>query len=557
MTRSRPERLDAPEPALHPTVKGTPGRPRLVLSVLMGWMQALGLSALFFLLGRIIDLLRHGDRVRPGLWWLIAAAIGITAVVNGVSTWFTQRNMARAEHRLHQAVVDAIFARGPALPSSGSGTLFSLATDAVAKTAHYRAGFLGPITGSLTTPLVALAFMAVAIDPETAGLIFLLLFMVPLLIGSFQKLVRPIGRVYQQATTRLTSAFLEAIQALETLVYARAAHRMAGRLTVEGQRHRRSLMRMLAVNQLLIFVVDASFSLAVTVAATAIAIWKTSLGQITVGEAIAIVLMSVLIIGPVNVIGQFFYIGIGGRASQRAISNHLILPPRTTGLGEEATAAQAGIVVEDVHAGWTEGHDVLSGLSMRVAPGERVAIVGPSGVGKSTLSAVIQGALQPTSGRVLVDGLDTRHHPPEQIRARFSVIEQRSFLFIGTIADNLRLAKPDASEPELWAALEMAGLAGEVRAMTEGINTPVGEHGMLLSGGQSQRLAIARAALRDAPILILDEPTSQVDLAGEAAILESLDRLAAGRTVIMIAHRPHAILAADRVIVLASSRVGS
>jgi ATP-binding cassette subfamily C protein len=153
-----------------------------------------------------------------------------------------------------------------------------------------------------------------------------------------------------------------------------------------------------------------------------------------------------------------------------------------------------------------------------------------------------------------VGGVDVAATDPADVRARLAVVEQRTFLFLGTVAANLRVADPAATDERLWEALALAGLADEVAAMPRGLDTPVGEHGALLSGGQAQRLGIARAWLRDAPILLLDEPTSQVDLAGEAAILEALDRLAAGRTVLMIAHRPGAILAADRTVELVPTR---
>jgi ABC-type multidrug transport system fused ATPase/permease subunit len=152
---------------------------------------------------------------------------------------------------------------------------------------------------------------------------------------------------------------------------------------------------------------------------------------------------------------------------------------------------------------------------------------------------------------VWVDGHDVVADPAGA-RARTAVVEQRTFLFLGSIADNLLVADPDADEAQLWEAVELAGLREEIEAMPDGLATQVGEHGRLLSGGQAQRLAIARAALRDAPVLLLDEPTSQVDLAGEAAILAALDRLARGRTVLLIAHRPGAVLAADRVVELAA-----
>ena len=215
--------------------------------------------------------------------------------------------------------------------------------------------------------------------------------------------------------------------------------------------------------------------------------------------------------------------------------------------GSPSAAGTPALLLEEVDAGWPGGPTILDGLSLRVESGEHVALVGPSGAGKSTVASLLLGHLDARAGRVRVDGIDPARDPAGA-RTRIAAVQQRAFHFLGTIEDNLRLAAPGASEAQLWEALERAGLRADVDAMPAGLVTPVGEQGALLSGGQSQRLAIAQAWLQDAPILVLDEPTSQVDLAAEEQILTALRLLAADRTVLMIAHRPGAILAADRVI---------
>ena len=520
----------------------------------IAWTGAIATALLFAWLGGTID-----DGVASPDTWLPPVLLAVVAAVcAGAGPWFSQWAGSAAERRLRQAAVARVFDLGVAGAAGRSGQLLSLATDAVERTAHYRAAFLGPIIGALTTPLLVLGVMATTVDAVTAGWLALLILLVPLLVGGFQRAVRPIGAAYRRSQARLTAGFLEAIQALDTLVYARAADRVAADLARRGEEHRRGLMRMLAGNQMLIFVVDAAFSLSVVVAATAIAVLRVADGSVTAGAGIAIVLMTVLVIGPVDVIGQFFYIGIGGRAAQRQLAEHFADEPAAVPPSSEMPAAAGGaVVLADVVAAWPGAEPVLRGLSLRVEPGERVALVGPSGIGKSTVSALVQAQLLPSAGHVLVDGLDTRTADPAAVRARLTVVEQRPFLFLGSIAENLKMADPTATEERLWEALDLAGLRAEVEAMPARLHTPVGEHGALLSGGQGQRLAIARAALRDAPILILDEPTSQVDLAGEAAILDALNRLAAGRTVLMIAHRPGAIRAADRIIALSREEAGA
>ncbi|HEX7659235.1 MAG TPA: ABC transporter ATP-binding protein [Pseudonocardiaceae bacterium] len=520
----------------------------------LAWVSAVCTALLFWRVGTAIDeLVGHGRPDGGAFTALIVLAV-LAATAAGGGAWLSEWASSATERRLRRLVVSRIFELGAVRGTGRSGSLLALATQNVERTAHYRAAFIGPIIGALSTPFIVLAVLALTVDPVVAGWLAVLILLVPLAIGGFQRAVRPIGAAYRRTQARLTAGFLEAIQALDTLVYARAADRTAADLAGRGEAHRRSLMRMLAGNQLLILVVDAAFSLTIVVAAAVLAVTRVAGGQLSLGGGIAILLMTILVIGPVDVVGQFFYVGIGGRAAQRQLSAHLAGDTSTAARpAEPAADGDAGMIeFRDVTAGWPGGEPILEHLSFRVDRGERVALVGPSGIGKSTAAALIQAHLAPRAGRVLVDGLDVARAEPDVIRARLAVVEQRTFLFLGTIADNLRVAAPDATDDALWRALELAGLRAEVEAMSEGLATPVGEHGALLSGGQAQRLAIARASLRDAPILVLDEPTSQVDLAGETAILDALDRLATGRTVLMIAHRPGAILAADRVVDLAA-----
>lgn len=520
--------------------------PRWVLwcSVVLAWTAAVATALLFWRLGVALD----AGQLSAGGVWLLAGLALVAGAAAGLGAWFSQWASCELERTLRRLVVSRVFDLGVVGTHGRAGELLSLATVAVEKTANYRAGFLGPIAGALTTPLLVLAVMALAVDPVIAGWVALLVLLVPVLLGGFQQLVRPIGAAYRRTQLALTAAFLEAVQALETLVYARVADRVGRQLAASGEAHRRSVTRLLAGNQVLIFVVDAAFSLTVVVAAGVLAVERVAGGQLSLGQATAVLLMTTLVVGPVDVIGQFFYIGIAGRASQRQLEDHLAPTPEAAPPAARVAGVE-GILLQNVTAGWPGGPDVVEGFSLQVEPGERVALVGPSGIGKSTVAALLQGHLAPRSGRVLVDGVDAAAEPAA-VRSRTAAVEQRTFLFLGTIADNLRVAAPDADEHRLWRALELAGLSEEVEAMPDGLATQVGEHGRLLSGGQAQRLAIARAALRDAPVLILDEPTSQVDLAGEAAILAALDRLARGRTVLLIAHRPGAVLAADRVVSL-------
>ena len=199
--------------------------------------------------------------------------------------------------------------------------------------------------------------------------------------------------------------------------------------------------------------------------------------------------------------------------------------------------------------------DVVTDIDLTVAPGEVVALVGPSGAGKSTLTQLIARFYDPTEGAVIVDGVDVREQDLDDLRAQMAAVPQDVLLFSGSIAENLRVAKPGASDDELTAAARTANADEFITAFPDGYDTVVGERGVKLSGGQRQRVAIARAVLADPRILILDEATSSLDAEAEALVQNALERLMTGRTTVVIAHRLSTVRAADRLVVLVDGRI--
>ncbi len=215
------------------------------------------------------------------------------------------------------------------------------------------------------------------------------------------------------------------------------------------------------------------------------------------------------------------------------------------------------IVYENVSFFYPSAPDkiVIKDLNLTIKPGEHLAFVGPSGSGKSTLANLLLGLYAPTSGRILIDGVPQSEWDMRWIRRQMAVVMQESILLSGSVGENIRFAKPDATDAEIRAAAKLANAEEFILKMPEGFKTPVGERGVALSGGQRQRIAIARSVLRNPPVLILDEATSALDYESERLIQEALERLAQGRTVITIAHRLSTIKNADRIVVLHNGKI--
>ncbi|MFI5897144.1 thiol reductant ABC exporter subunit CydC [Actinoplanes sp. NPDC051513] len=282
-------------------------------------------------------------------------------------------------------------------------------------------------------------------------------------------------------------------------------------------------------------------------------------GGVLQGELLAVVVLTPLAVfetvGALPASAQRF---AACRASVRRLREVLDAPSPVV-----VPASPAGVPagphtlrLENVSAGWVPGRAVLRDVSLTLAPGDRVALVGPSGSGKSTVAALLVRFLDPSSGRATLDGVDLRSFTPERVREIVGYLPEDAYLFDTTIAANLRIARPSASEQELRAALASARLLDWVDSLPQGLETPVGEHGMSLSGGQRRRLALARALLAGFEILILDEPTEHLDDETASALTRDLLAAAGDRTVLLITHRPGFAASVDRVVTLGESPAG-
>lgn len=551
------------------------------LTVLASLAQGWSLISAGRALGALIEGGAPGARLASAL---VAGAISALAAAGAQAV--SLGSAAREEAALRRRVLAHLMRLGPARAArQRTGSTVSVLADGAERVALYRQTFLAPTIAAGLAPALVLVELGIAVDPVPSAVLALAVVGVPALIIGFHRTLRSSSSGSRRSRARLSAEYLDAIQGLTTLTLARAAGRTRERLRDAGERNRRAVMRLLAGNQLVILVTDSLFSLFLISVAAVSAVARLGSGAIGAGDALAIVLTSFVLLEPLDHVWAFFYVGMGGLANQRVIRRILSssdsigtggadAPPDTS---ERARAGSGtatmgegparrdgsggpagGVRLRGASAAW-ERAEVLHGIDLEVAPGEHVAVVGPSGSGKSTLMALLKGDLLPSAGAVEVDGEalapGSGAADQERVRAASALVAQSTWLFSGTIASNLRLAAPGAGDDELWEALTTANLAEEVRRMPRGLATRVGEQGLGLSGGEAQRVSLARAVLADRSILLLDEPTSQVDLAGEAAIIEAIERVSAGRTVMTVSHRAGALIGADRVITVEGGRI--
>lgn len=548
---------------------------------------------------RIVAVLRMASAVFAG-----AALVGVAGIADGRESFagplacacaaglaaFAEilfgGHAARAEERrIRRSLLSRLFA-SRSREDSGAHAV-QLLTDNVERATEYRQIYLGSTLAALLIPFVVLAYISVSFDPVLGLTVMALCPLIPVLLAVFMRFFRKTSAKSRKERAVLAGKYLDAIRNLVTIRLLGAGPRIERQLKDQGERNRGAIMKLLAGNQLVIIVVDGLFSLILICATCTLAVVRFNAGAVTASQVLATVLLTALLIEPLAQVAGFFYIGMGGIASQRAIrayiDNHS--DPSAEGAAaksgaagdaganvDAATQAEAGasgdlgaegdadegggpgavggvgcpVVVRNVSFDYGRG-EVLHGVDLAVPLGSKIAVVGRSGGGKSTLMGLVAGALRPARGSVLIDGKDLAFASAEEAAALTARVAQTTWLFTGTIADNLRLAKEDATPEEMWNALRGAQIADEIERMPEGIDTDVGEQGAFLSGGQAQRISIARALLSGRRILLLDEPTSQVDIESEARIVDALRSLGRDLTVVLVTHRSALLDVADKV----------
>jgi ATP-binding cassette, subfamily B, bacterial len=533
-----------------------PHRRRLVAGGLCMVVFVLSFPLLAWLAGQLIPAIGAGDLQR--VLRAIAAALGVF-LVQKAAQFGQDTLMAGPALQVSQELRRRLFARLQkldfnALEKLSAGDLTYRLTEDADRVGEVIYKTIQDSTPSALQLLVVLGYM-VWIDWPLALATLLLAPVVALLVSSFGARVMAAAERSQQQVSDLAALLGEAIGGLPLVRAFAAEPWLQQRFDTEIDLHRRAryrTLKLLALQHPVVGFIEAAGILAVLLIGAA----RIQAGGLTSQGFSSYVAALLMLIDPIAHLTTNFNELQQGQASLgrlRAIEAEPIeMADRPDAL--PLTTVRGGLVLEQVRFGYDPAQPVLHDLSLTIAPGQVVALVGPSGAGKSTLFSLLLRFNSAQQGRVLLDGHDLANLRARDLRQAVALVPQQSSVFSGTVAEAIAFGRP-ASESQIRAAAELANASGFIEALPAGYGSRIEERGSNFSGGQLQRLAIARAVLGNPAVLLLDEATSALDAEAEAAVQRGLERAMAGRTVLVIAHRLATVQEADRILVLERGRI--
>ncbi|MFD6174485.1 thiol reductant ABC exporter subunit CydD [Streptomyces coeruleorubidus] len=479
---------------------------------------------------------------------LLTAVAAGRALVGWLTELAAHRASAAVKSELRGRLLERAAQLGPGwLSGQRTGSLVSLATRGVDALDDYFSRYLPQLGLAVVVPVAVLARI-VTEDWVSAAIIVGTLPLIPVFMVLIGWATQSRMDRQWQLLSRLSGHFLDVVAGLPTLkVFGRAKAQAESIRRITGE-YRQATMRTLRIAFISSFALELLATISVALVAVTIGM-RLVHGEMDLYIGLVILILAPEAYLPLRQVGAQYHAAAEGLAAAEEIFEVLETPVAASGSGAVPAGALAFEGVTVRYPG--RSADAVSDVSFTVEPGETVALVGPSGAGKSTLLHVLLGFVPPAEGRVRVGGVDLADVDPEQWRSRIAWVPQRPHLYAGTIAENVRLVRPEADDDAVRRALRDAGALQFVDALPEGADTVLGEDGAGLSAGQRQRLALARAFLADRPVLLLDEPTAALDGATEAEVVTAVRRLAAGRTVLLVVHRPALLGVADRVVRLA------
>lgn len=531
---------------------------RRFLVVTAGLGLAVGLIAVLQAryLARVVNGVFLDQRDLAGVWpWLLAllGLIIFRAALVWVNEVVAHRAAAKIKETLRRELLDHLLTLGP-LHARGerTGELVNLLVEGVESLEDYFARYLPQLFLAALIPLLILGFVF-PLD-VTSG--FILLFtapLIPLFMILIGKWAENLTERQWETFSRLSAHFLDVLQGLTTLKLFGRSRGQVEVIARISNSFRETTLGVLRVAFLSALVLEFLATISTALVAVALGL-RLVYGRIPFEQAFFLLLLAPEFYLPLRLLGSQFHAGLAGVSAANRIFEVLETPVPAGPMDEGRSfprGREVSIDLSGVCYVYPDGAlPALQEISFGIKPGEQVALVGPSGAGKSTVAHLLLGFVEPDRGMIQVNGIPLGQIAAAAWRQQVSLVPQNPYLFYGTVADNILLGRPGASFDEMKEAAKLSGAHEFIMELPQGYDTHVGEQGTRLSGGQAQRLAIARAFLKDAPLLILDEPTAGLDPASQLVVQQALERLVQGRTVLVIAHRLSTVYQASRILVL-------
>jgi thiol reductant ABC exporter CydD subunit len=526
---------------------------------------ALGVAAALLVLAQAVLLARVAARgfQGQGLAELTVPLLLLVAVAacRGAAIWgfeaMGRRAAASALSELRLDLVERRLRHRPAaLDGAESAEVATVAVGGVDALETTFARYLPQVVLATVVPIAVLALVA-AIDLLSAGIMLLTLPLVPVFMWLIGRYTERRTRERWQALRRLSTHFLDVVRGLPTLRAFNRSEAQAEQIASVSDRYRRTTMGTLRVAFLSGAVLELAATLGIALVAVTVGVRLVE-GGLGLEAGLTVLVLAPELYLPLRSLAAQYHASADGLAvAERLLDLVEDEDVRPSG-GTPPSPRDVPVRLENVSFAYPgRPAPVLAGVDLELAPGETVALTGPSGAGKSTVAALLLLLAEPTAGRVAAGGVDLADCDPAAWRRQVAWVPQRPTLLRGTVADNIRLGNAAASDAAVREAAALAGADGFVLDLPEGYATVVGDGGRPLSAGQARRVALARAFLRDAPLVVLDEPTADLDPAGAAVVGEAVARLLAGRTVLLVTHRAELEARADRVVWLGAEEVAA
>lgn len=519
-------------------------------NVLWQWMALLAQILVVFTVARLIEQTiweTAGSQIIYSSAVIIAIAIALRYICDKMASKASYAASVDVKRILREKIYEKLLRLGASYKEQiSTSEVVQLSTEGVEQLETYFGRYLPQLFYSLLAP-VTLFIVLSFVNMKTSAILLICVPLIPISIVAVQKFAKKLLNKYWGIYTNLGDSFLENLQGLTTLKIYQADEQKAVQMDEESQHFRKITMKVLTMQLNSTSVMDI-IAYGGAAVGMIVALLEYGRGNTGLAGTLTIVLLASEFFIPLRLLGSFFHIAMNGMAASDKIFALLDLPEPEEKVGE-IIGEQIEVKLEGVHFAYEAEREILKGVNLSCPAGTFTALVGTSGCGKSTIAGILMGKNQKYTGNITINGQELSKIKESNLMSHITLVTHNSYLFRGTVEDNLRMGKPDAAEEEMWAALQKVNLQGFLESQ-QGLATAVQEKGSNFSGGQCQRLALARALLHDTPMYIFDEATSNIDMESEELIMDVIHELAKTKTVILISHRLANVLWADKIYML-------